>query len=269
MCLLHLKAVYNNEQAQLAVPSGTLAARRPLSASSLVSFRRQSCYDLPRLPHDARVVEGGGHALRLGGRRSAPACRRSPRAARPKARRVVVVITGADGRCHAARALGAGEDVIAYQARAAVRQKRARPDDAPRRARVPEGEAPAGAEPATGAVPPLTAAGTADAARPAPPTPPTPPTRAALAIAPPVNPGCPTRLLVTGELVAAMVPPGVMAGRRSAMACNRIARSPGMFCRFIHDGAMKWRSPDTTGDVAKRALRPRFAPRCTECAEDL
>ena len=117
--------------------------------------------------------------------------------------------------------------------------------------------------------PPLTAAGNTGAARPAPPTPPTPPTRAALAIAPPVNPGCPTRLLVTGELVAAMVPPGVMAGRRSAMACNRIARSPGMFCRFIHDGAMKWRSPDTTGDVAKRALRPRFAPRCTECAEDL
>ena len=217
----------------------------------------------------ARVMEGGGHALHLGGRISAPGCQRSHRAARPEGRRVVVVITGADGRCYEAGELGAGEDVIAYQARAAMRQKRARPDDAPRRARVPEGEAPAGAEPATGAVPPLTAAGTADAARPAPPTPPTPPTRATLGIAPPVNPGCPTRLLVTGELVAAVVPPGVMAGRRSAMACNRIARSPGMLCRFIHDGAMKWRSPDTTGDVAKRALRPRFAPRCTECAEDL
>ena len=96
---------------------------------------------------------------------------------------------------HAARELGTGEDVVAYQARAAVRQKRACPDDAPRRARVPEAKAPAGAEPATGAVPPLRAAGTADAARPAPPTQPTPPTRAALAIAPPVNPGCPTRLL--------------------------------------------------------------------------
>ena len=135
----------------------------------------------------------------------------SHRAARPEARRVVVVITGALGRCHEAGELGAGVDVVAYQARAAVRQKRARPDDAPRRARVPEGEAPAGAEPATGAVPPLTAAGTADAARPAPPTPPTPPTRATLGIAPPVNPGCPTRLLVTGELVAAVVLPGVMA----------------------------------------------------------
>ena len=138
------------------------------------------------------------------------------------------------------RELGAGEDVVAYQARAAVSQKRARPDDAPRRARVPEGEAPAGAEPATGAVPPLTAAGTADAARPAPPTPPTPPTRATLGIAPPVNPGCPTRLLVTGELVAAVVPPGVMAAfpRLHPKACIRIARPPGMFCPLIHDGAI-------------------------------
>ena len=64
---------------------------------------------------------------------AAPGCRRSPRAARPETRRVVVVITGADGRCHAARELGAGEDVVAYQTRAAVRQKRACPDDAPRR----------------------------------------------------------------------------------------------------------------------------------------
>ena len=156
---------------------------------------------------------------------AAPGCRRSPRAARPETRRVVVVITGADGRCHAARELGAGEDVVAFQTRAAVRQKRACPDDAPRRARVPEGEASAGSEPAPGTVPPLTAAGTADAARPAPPTPPTPPTRATLGIAPPVNPGCPTRLLVTGKLVAAVVPPGVMAGRLSAKACNRIANA--------------------------------------------
>ena len=160
--------------------------------------------------------------------------------ARPEARRVVVVITGADGRCHAARVLGAGEDVVAYQARGAMRQKRARPDDAPRRARVPEGEVLAGAELATGAVPPLTAAGTADAARPAPPTPPTPPTRATLGIAPPVNPGCPTRLLVTGEPVAAVVPPGVMAAdpRLRPKACIRIARPPGMFCPLIHDGAI-------------------------------
>ena len=144
----------------------------------------------------ARVMEGGGHALRLGGRLSAPGCRRSPRAARPEARRVVVVITGADGRCHAARELGAGEDVVAYQTRAAVRQKRACPDDAPRRARVPEGEASAGSEPAPGTVPPLTAAGTADAARepPAPPTPsapPIPPTREAAIPLP--NPGCSAR----------------------------------------------------------------------------
>ena len=161
--------------------------------------------------------------------------------------------------------------VIAYQARAAVRQKRARPDDAPRRARVPEGEAPAGAELATGAVPPLTAAGTADAARPAPPTPPTPPTRATLAIAPPVNPGCPTRLPVTGELVAAMVPPGPRGdgGPRERHACNRIARSPGMFCRFIHDGAMKWRSPDTTGDVAKRVAPPLRAKMYRMCRRPL
>ena len=46
-----------------------------------------------------------------------------------------------------------------------------------------------------------------------------------MAIAPPVNPGCLTRLLVTGELVAAVVPPGVMAGRLSAKACNRIANA--------------------------------------------
>ena len=142
---------------------------------------------------------------------AAPGCRRSPRAARPETRRVVVVITGADGRCHAARELGAGEDVVAYQTRAAVRQKRACPDDAPRRARVPEGEASAGSEPAPGTVPPLTAAGTADAARepPAPPTPsapPIPPTRAAAIPLP--NPGCSARLLVTGEPVAAVVPPG-------------------------------------------------------------
>ena len=117
--------------------------------------------------------------------------------------------------------------------------------------------------------PPLTAAGNTDAARPAPPTPPTPPTRAALAIAPPVNPGCPTRLLVTGELVAAVVPPGVMAGRRSAMACNRIARSPGMFCRFIHDGAMKWRAPDMTGDVAKRVAPPLRAKMYRMCRRPL
>ena len=117
--------------------------------------------------------------------------------------------------------------------------------------------------------PPLTAAGNTGAARPAPPTPPTPPTRATLGIAPPVNPGCPTRLLVTGELVAAMVPPGVMAGRRSAMACNRIARSPGMFCRFIHDGAMKWRSPDTTGDVAKRVAPPLRAKMYRMCRRPL
>ena len=88
--------------------------------------------------------------------------------------------------------------------------------------------------------PPLTAAGNTGAARPAPPTPPTPPTRAALAIAPPVNPGCPTRLLVTGELVAAVVPPGVMAAfpRLRPKACIRIARPPGMFCPLIHDGAI-------------------------------
>ena len=97
---------------------------------------------------------------------------------------------------HAARELGTGEDVVAYQARAAVRQKRACPDDAPRRARVPEGEASAGSEPAPGTVPPLTAAGTADAARepPAPPTPsapPIPPTRAAAIPLP--NPGCSAR----------------------------------------------------------------------------
>ena len=46
-----------------------------------------------------------------------------------------------------------------------------------------------------------------------------------MGIAPPINPGCPTRLLVTGELVAAVVPPGVMAGRLSAKACNRIANA--------------------------------------------
>ena len=34
-----------------------------------------------------------------------------------------------------------------------------------------------------------------------------------------------TRLLVTGELVAAVVPPGVMAGRLSAKAYNRIANA--------------------------------------------
>ena len=158
--------------------------------------------------------------------------------------------------------VGRREDVVAYQARAAVRQKRARPDDAPRRARVPEGEAPAGAEPATGAVPPLTAAGTADAARPAPPTPPTPPTRATLGIAPPVNPGCPPRLLVTGELVGAVVPPGVMAApqgcdpRLASASHDRLA----CFARLSTTVPLRGRSPDTTGDVAKRALRPRFAP---------
>ena len=115
------------------------------------------------------------------------------------------------GEPRGARELGTGEDVVAYQARAAVRQKRACPDDAPRRARVPEGEASAGSEPAPGTVPPLTAAGTADAARepPAPPTPsapPIPPTRAAAIPLP--NPGCSARLLVTGEPVAAVVPPG-------------------------------------------------------------
>ena len=46
-----------------------------------------------------------------------------------------------------------------------------------------------------------------------------------MGIAPPVNPGCQTRLLVTGELVAAVVPPGVMAGRLSAKAYNRIANA--------------------------------------------
>ena len=67
------------------------------------------------------------------------------------------------GASHAARELGAGEDVVAaYQARAAVRQKLL---SLPRGARVPEGEASAGSEPALGKVPPLTAAGTADAAR--------------------------------------------------------------------------------------------------------
>merc|ERR1719424_181669 len=87
----------------------------------------------------------------------------------------------------------------------------------------PEAKAPAGAEPATGAVPPLRAAGTADAARPAPPTPPTPPTRATLGIAPPINPGCPTRLLVTGDPVAAVVPPGVMAAFPTARTCVCLA----------------------------------------------
>ena len=43
---------------------------------------------------------------------------------------------------------------------------------------------------------------------------------------------------VTGELVAAVVPPGVMAGGRHPKVCIRIARPPGMFCRFIHDRAI-------------------------------
>ena len=219
----------------------------------------------------ARVMEGGGHALHLGGRISAPGCQRSHRAARPEGRRVVVVITGADGRCYEAGELGAGEDVIAYQARAAMRQKRARPDDAPRRARVPEGEALAGAELATGAVPPLTAAGTADAARPAPPTPPTPPTRATLGIAPPVNPGCPTRLLVTGELVAAVVPPGVMAAfpRLRPKACIRIARPPGMFCPLIHDGAITRAIAGHDGRRCKARVAPPLRKMYRMCRRPL
>ena len=214
-------------------------------------------------------MEGGGHALRLGGRLSAPGCQRSHRSARPEGRRVVVVITGADGRCHGARVLGAGEDVVAYQARGAMRQKRARPDDAPRRARVPEAKAPAGAEPATGAVPPLRAAGTADAARPAPPTPPTPPTRATLGIAPPINPGCPTRLLVTGDPVAAVVPPGVMAAFPTARTCICLARLPGWFCRPAHGGTINRRTRARMSEreggnraLAVRASLSRMSRRC-------
>ena len=178
---------------------------------------------------------------------AAPGCRRSPRAARPETRRVVVVITGADGRCHAARVLGAGEDGVAYQARGAMRQKRARPDDAPRRARVPEAEAPAGAKPATGAVPPLTAAGTADAARPAPPTPPTPPTRATLGIAPPINPGCPTRLLGhrrTGRGGGAARGDGGPTERQGLQPHRE--RTPGMLCRL-------WAGAGPPGGTVRRA----------------
>ena len=93
---------------------------------------------------------------------------------------------------------------------------------------MPEGEASAGSEPAPGTVPPLTAAGTADAAREPPArTDPVSPTN-------PANPGSRhsaakpgllSPLLVTGEPVAAVVPPGVMAGRLSAKACNRIANA--------------------------------------------
>ena len=177
-------------------PSGhALAARHPLRLTGSIprNVKMGRRVETRRVGSAAaRVAEGGGRFALV----AAPGCRRSPRAARPETRRVVVVITGADGRCHAARELGAGEDVVAYQTRAAVRQKRACPDDAPRRARVPEGEASAGSEPAPGTVPPLTAAGTTDAARepPAPPTPsapPTPPTRAAAIPLP--NPGCSAR----------------------------------------------------------------------------
>ena len=174
-------------------------------------------------------------------------CRRSPTGRLGPRQGVLSSSSHRSGRAsHAARELGAGEDVVAaYQARAAVRQKRACPDDAPRRARVPEGEASAGSEPAPGTVPPLTAAGTADAARPAPPTPPTPPTRATLAFAPPVNPGCPTRLLVTGDPVAAVVPPGVMAAFPTARTCICLARLPCWFSLPAHP-RRRHQSPDAT-----------------------
>ena len=75
-----------------------------------------------------------------------------------------------------------------------------------------------------------------------------------MGIALPVNPGCPTRLLVTGELVAAVVPPGVMAAfpRLHPKACIRIAR-PLMRAIAGHDGRRC------------KARVPRFAPQDVIC----